>query len=53
MASGYDVTTKLYQHHMIERATERIMRAVCVVDAINVLDVFCSCNSLIPTVSQT
>ena len=29
MASGYDVTIKLYQHHMIERVT----RAV---DAINV-----------------
>ena len=33
MASGYDITIKLYQNHVIER----VMRAV---DAINVLDVF-------------
>ena len=46
MASGYDVTAKLNQHHMIERVT----RAV---DAINVLDVFCSCYPVIPAVSQT
>ena len=46
MASGYDVTIKLYQQHVIER----VMRAV---DAINVLDAFCSCYTLISAVSQT
>ena len=46
MASGYDVTIKLYQPHMMERVT----RAV---DANNVLNVFCSCYSVIPAVSQT
>ena len=46
MASGYDVTIKLYQNHVIERVTHAV-------DAINVLDVFCSCYSVIPAVSQT
>ena len=45
MASGYDVTIKFHQHHMIERVT----RAV---DAVNVFDVFCSCYTVILAVSQ-
>ena len=41
---GYDVTIKLYQHHVIDHT----------VDTINVvLDVFCSCYTVISAVSQT
>ena len=36
MASGYDVTIKLYQNHMIER----VLCAVNATDAINVLKYF-------------
>ena len=44
-ASGYDVTIKLYQHHVIERVTT--------VDSINAgTHVFCSCYCVIPAVSQ-
>ena len=46
MASGYDVTIKLYQHYVIERVT----RAV---DAVNVFDVIRSCYTFISAVSQT
>ena len=52
MASGYDVTIKLYQHHMIERATKRIMHAVCVVDAINVLMYFVVVSLLFPLLTK-
>ena len=48
MASGYDVAIKLCQHQVIERH----MRAVDV-DAINVLDVFVICYTVISAVSQT
>ena len=41
MASVYNVTIKLYQHHEIE--IERVTHAL---DIINVLNVFCSCYSL-------
>ena len=40
MASGYDVTIKVYQHYLIERVTHAV-------DPINVLDVFCSCYTVI------
>ena len=46
MASGYDITIKLYQHHVIER----YVYACCGhrPDATNVvLDVFCSCYTVI------
>ena len=46
MASGYDITIKLYQHHIIERIEHAV-------DAINVLHVFCSGYSVISAVSQT
>ena len=50
MASGYDVTIELYQHHVTERHT----RAVDAInDAINVLDVLCRCYSVISATSQT
>ena len=58
MGSGYDVTIKLYQHHVIERVTRVLwccgrLPAHLPVDAINVLDVFCSCYPVIPAFSQT
>ena len=46
----YDVTIKLYQYHMIKRVTSNACRGN-VPDAINVLDVFCSCYAVISTVS--
>ena len=46
MASGYDVTLKLCQHHVIERHT----RAV---DAINILEVICSFYTVVSAVRQT
>ena len=46
MAFGYDITIKPYQHHVIERVTHAM-------DAINVLNVFCSCYSVISAVNQT
>ena len=50
MVSVYDVTIKLYRHRVIERH----MHAVDAInDAINVLDVFCSCCTVILAVSQT
>ena len=52
MASGYDVTIKLYQHHMIERVTERVMHAVHVVDAINVLMYFVVVTLLFPLLAK-
>ena len=51
-ASGYDITEKLDQHHMIERVRVPLTEPLTV-DAINVLDAFCSCYSAIPAVSQT
>ena len=45
MAFGYDITTKLNQHQVIERVT-------CAVNAINVLDVFYSCYTVILAVCQ-
>ena len=45
MASGHDVTIKLYQHHVIERHAR-------LVDAINVLNIFCGCYTVISAVSQ-
>ena len=39
MASGYDVTIKLYQHQVIERL-------VCV-RAVDAIDVFCSCYTVL------
>ena len=47
MASGYDVTKKLHQHNVLERDT----RAVD--DANTVLNVFCSCYTVISDVSNT
>ena len=44
MASGYDVTMKT----LLIRLIERVMHAM---NAINVLDVFCSCYTVISAVS--
>ena len=49
--SGYDVTIKLYQHHVIERHNYACRGHVP--DAINVLGVFCSFYTVISAVSQT
>ena len=46
LLSGYDVAIKLYQHHMMERV-------IRIVEAINVLNVFCSCYTAISAVSHT
>ena len=46
MASGYDITIKLYQRYVIERVT-------CAVDVINALDVFVVVTLSISAVSQT
>ena len=44
MASGYDVTIKTLPTHVIERVMH-------VMNAINELDVFCSCYTVISAVS--
>ena len=43
MGSGYEVTIKLYYHNVIERHT----RAVDAIDAVNV---FCSCYTVVSAV---
>ena len=42
----YDVTLKLYLHHVIKRVTHAVDRGH-LLDGINVFDVFCSCYAVI------
>ena len=53
MASGYDVTIKLYQNHIYNRKSNAALNAINVLDVFCSFDVFCSCYSVCSTVSPT
>ena len=53
MASVMTSQKNFYQHHVMKRVIHAVDTRGHMLDAINVLDVFCSCYAVISAANQT